>query len=430
MAHSQVISPVIIKTEPRRLRDTFEFLKPYFEDVRELRPRMFAPTMVPLSPFPFKVIQRFSMIASILPREVIFKLAENRNIKRIYYDKPFRAFDYPTVPDEGMFTAPHRVLKKIEFTSTYWTKRLLGCHLANQKGYKGRGVLVGVVDTGTSRVHEQTRRVLFKTTMKQFRDECGHGTHVASTIGGVHALDDYLSNRAKARVNCEGMAPECGLLSVKCLGFFQGIGSTSNIIEAFDICIADKVNVLNLSAGSDVEGETAEEDIFWEVLNSAIQNGVIVVCAAGNAGPDKGSICSPGVMPQVLTVGAFDPMSGKLADFSSRGPTPWGTIKPDVVAPGVSIDSGIVGVSDKAGDGVPSRYSPLSGTSMATPHVAGLVALMAQAKQQSLGQRLTVDEIKEMMTAYSTGKTNDDGWGMISWEMFSDWMETEYGKKI
>jgi hypothetical protein len=96
---------------------------------------------------------------------------------------------------------------------------------------------------------------------------------------------------------------------------------------------------------------------------------VIPVVAAGNEGPRPGTVGTPGALTAVLTVGALDPIGGGVARYSSRGPTPWGSVKPDVVAPGGGypdrgIDSAITGLLDRAGDGIPSRYSPIQGTCM------------------------------------------------------------------
>jgi len=430
LVNSRIISPVIIKTDPKRLRQVVNEILPFTEEMRELLPRVFTPSIPSLSPYPLKVLRRFSMIASILPREIVFRLAENRNVERIFYDRPMYALGFPVVPDEGVFTAPHRLLDKITFTSTAWTKRLLGCDVAHEKGFFGRDVLVASADTGASRVHEQIRRVRMKTAMKQFRDENGHGTHITSTIGGVPMMDDYLSQRSRRRVFCEGMAPQCDLLAVKCLGFYQGVGSTSQIVDAVDIAITEGADIVNMSLGASSETETAEDDVFYEVFEEMIKADIIPVVASGNSGPKPETVGTPGGIPSALTVGAYNPITGELAPFSSRGPAYGDIVKPDVIAPGVEIDSGCVGVCDKAGDGVPSRYSNLSGTSMATPHIAGLVALMRESMKKRLGKVLTVDEIKRMMSELVGSKNNEVGWGILDWSLWENWLETEFGVEL
>lgn len=384
---------------------------------------------IPFSPYPMKLLPRFRMLATTLPREVIFRLAEDPAVEMIYSDEPQWAF-FATVPDEGVFKAPHRLLNEIVFTSTWWTKKLVGADVANEKGFYGRGITVSIADTGASRIHEQTRRVLFKTAMKQIRDENGHGSWCTACVGGVAAIDEYLSQRSGRRVLCEGMAPRCDLIAVKCLGFIIGMGATSNIIDAVDISIDGGADVISMSLGGPSEGIAPDEDPYFHVMEEVVVQGVIPVVAAGNSGPGSKTIGSPGAMPQVLTVGAYDPITGKMADFSSRGPTNWGGIKPDVVAPGVNVDSAIVGALDTSGDGMFSRYSPISGTSMATPHVAGLVALMSEAHRKLLGQMLTADEIKRMMAALGMEKSNLYGNGAITWGIYQKWLSTEFGLEL
>jgi len=109
---------------------------------------------------------------------------------------------------------------------------------------------------------------------------------------------------------------------------------------------------------------------------------------------------------------------------------PDGRTKPDVILPGVSILSASVNLLDYAGDDVPNRFSPLSGTSMSTPHASGLVALMCQASRELLARELTLDEIFTMMEATGEVKNNTSGWGLLSWEKFENWLSTQYGVEL
>jgi len=425
-AQSRVASPVLIEAEPRLLRDLFLELAPYTEEVLETFPRLLG-FMERIEPFtlPIRSLDRFNMLSAFLPREIIFSLAERRGIEKIYADQMMYAF-YQTVPDNGVYTAKRKIAKEVTFTTTEWTRKLIGADIANSRGFTGEGVLVAVADTGASRVHEQIRRVVFESTMGQMRDENGHGTWCTSCIGGEKAVDEVMSRTVGKTVQCEGMAPSCDLLAIKCLGFFIGIGSTSSILQAISRAIDRKANVISMSLGGEAESDKPDDDPYYSVMQKVVEAGIIPVIAAGNSGPDENTMNAPGDMPQVLTVGAYDPIDGKIADFSSRGPTNWDDVKPDVIAPGVDINSGIVGVLDSSGDGKPSRYSPLSGTSMATPHVAGLVACMMQAHRKLVGQELTVDEIKKMMQELGTQKNNTVGWGPITWGIYERWLSTQH----
>ncbi len=420
-AFERVVTPVIIRTESGRLQDIATEIAPLLEDLKERFPRLAVPEIPALGMFPLKIFPRFSMIGTLLPREVIFRLAENRYIERIFPDEPMFAFQYPTVEEDGVFTSPHKITEEITFTTTFYTRRLLGANIANGQGFWGRNVLVSVLDTGGSRIHEQTRRMSFETSMKgQYTDANGHGQWCLSCVGGVDGVDEYLSQRSGRRVRCLGISPECDLLSVKCLGYIIGMGMTSNIIDAMNTSIERGCDIISMSLGGPSQTEKPEDDPFYSVLDEALKYNIIPIIAAGNSGPSPSTIGSPGCLSQSLTVGAYDPVTGEIAGFSSRGPTNWDDIKPDCIAPGVNIDSGCVGVCDRAGDGVQSRYSPISGTSMATPHIAGLVALMSESMNRRINKTLTVDEIKSMLSKLGHEKSNEDGWGILDWSMWGD----------
>lgn len=432
LAHSRIIAGFIVQTAPNRLQDVAAEIAPIIQEVQDRFPRLLEKMPAPLVGR-HRTIRRFNMINCMLPREIVFKLAESRHVNRIYPDQIMWAFaqgPYPTVPPEGVYTMRHRITDQVTFTSTAWTRKLIGADQANTEGYDGRGVMVAIPDTGCSRTHEQIRRAQFETTMPaQHRDENGHGSWCTSCVGGVRARDGYASQHSRKDVYCEGMAPRCGLLGIKCLGYYIGCGSTSNIIEAVDIAISRGADVISMSLGGPSDTEKPEDDPEYPVMEEAVEHGVIPIVAAGNEGPTAHTVGSPGVLPQVLTVGAWDPITGKVASFSSRGPTSWGATKPDTVAPGVLIDSACVGVLDTAGDGVPSRYSMISGTSMATPHVAGLIALMRQSLAKTVGRVLTVEELKDMLEQLGHEKNATTGWGAITWNMWKEWLSTEHGVK-
>ena len=262
-----------------------------------------------------------------------------------------------------------------------------------------------------------------------------HNTWCTACVGGKLTRADTISRLVGKDVMCEGMAPECTLYAIKVLGFVIGTGSDSAIIKGIEWALQEGVNVISMSLGGPVQTNKQEEDPFYSVMRKAVEQGVIPVIAAGNEGPEPQTIGTPGWLEDVLTVGAYDPITGEVANYSSRGPCPDGRIKPDVIAPGGGypdhgIENAIVNLLDKCGDGLPDRYSPIQGTSMATPHCSGLITLMYEAHNKLLGKPLTVREIKTMMEKLGHSKTNDDGWGLISWRMYEDWLSTQYGVKI
>ena len=223
-----------------------------------------------------------------------------------------------------------------------------------------------------------------------------HGTHVAGIIAG---------NGYSSRGKYVGVAPKSNILTIKALDE-NGGGSSSKIIEAISYIIdtKDKYNtkIINLSIGTPANN-TCDKDPLCRAVEKAVEAGLIVVVAAGNSGPERGTILSPGTSRNAITVGAvddkrtIDPSDDTIAPFSSRGPTLEGLTKPDLLAPGVSINS----LSNTKLDG----YSALSGTSMATPLVSGAVALLLnkyndlkpyEVKKRLLKSCIDIKDSKEM----------------------------------
>jgi subtilisin family serine protease len=368
------------------------------------------------------------MFAALLPREAIFELSEDINVVKIYpNDLLYTSTTFPVVPEEGIFKI--KKIKKIRnVTTTYYTRELMG--IDNSLKFTGSGVNVAVLDTGTTRIHEQAPNVIdFDSTMPQQRDENGHGTWVTTCISGKTGFYERLERENNKNAPVEGMSPDCNITSIKCLGWYIGTGSTAGIIEAVERAMNSNSKIISMSLGGSSDVKQPDDDPFHPIFQQAVGKGFIPIIAAGNEGPDAGTIGTPGIFREVLTIGAYNPLDGNISDFSSRGPTKWDEIKPDCVAPGQAIVSGTVGACDRS-DGQPTRYAPLSGTSMSTPHVSGTVARMQQAHSETIAKDLTVGEIKQMLTQLGLEKTNTYGWGKITWQMYKEWMSTEYGVSI
>jgi serine protease AprX len=276
-------------------------------------------------------------------------------------------------------------------------------------GYDGTGVGVAVIDSGVTSWHDDLtaagggqrveRFVDFVNARTSPYDDYGHGSHVAGIIAG----NGFDSNGARS-----GIAPNASLVVLKVLDSV-GNGRISDVIAALDYAVAHRselnIRVVNLSVASGVY-ESYNSDPLALAAKKTVQAGIVVVAAAGNFGRDSsgrfiyGAITAPGNAPWVLTVGAsshmgtIDRSDDTMASFSSHGPTMIdAAAKPDVVAPGVGIES----LSDPSStmyttmapyllEGtVPTTYTPYlsqSGTSMAAPVVAGTVALILQANPQ------------------------------------------------
>ncbi|MFG2622653.1 S8 family serine peptidase [Streptomyces sp. NPDC048507] len=241
-------------------------------------------------------------------------------------------------------------------------------------GFDGAGTRVAVLDTGTDLDHpDLAGRV---DASKNFTDSDtdadrqGHGTHTISTVGGSGAA----SGGAK-----KGVAPGARLLSGKVLND-QGYGLDSWIIAGMEWAVEAKADVVSMSLGD--PSQTACDDPLAAAAERLSQQGPLFVIAAGNSGPGNNTVSSPGCAPSVLTVGAVD-RDDTTAGFSSRGPAGLRhTLKPEIAAPGVGISAAAMG-----GRGV-YAYQSMSGTSMATPHVAGAAAVVKQRHPDWTGQQV------------------------------------------
>lgn len=248
----------------------------------------------------------------------------------------------------------------------------------------GRGVTVAILDTGIDYTHPDLGgcigagcKVAGGHNFIEWEDPTnpmdihGHGTHVAGIVAAKGVLT--------------GMAPDVSLYAYKVLTD-NGWGNNSSIIAALEKAVDpdgdpltdDQIDIVNMSLG----GPGAPDSPLSEAANNATQAGVLVVVAAGNSGSNYSTIDSPGNAELALTVGASDNY-GAIANFSSRGPIVGKQyVKPEIVAPGVDINSTKPGGS----------YVRLSGTSMATPHVAGGAALLKQRFPE-----LSASEIKTLL---------------------------------
>ena len=418
----KIVSPVIVESQPgmfNRVRDGLKHIVPV--NLLEATFHTFLPRITRLIEFPFakwKEMKTFNMVATVLTPGLIEEVAQWQEVERIYPDYTKFAL---SVPPAGTFKDERGRI----FTSTYWTKRMLGLDRANRQGFTGRGINAVVIDTGSRTTHPQLHRVRMLSAMPEKggsgEDSNGHGSWCTACVGGSYAIDK------RYNVPVEGMAPDCSLFSIQALGFIIGTGTSSDIIEAMEMCIGLDAKVVSLSLGSD-DAPRDEDNPEARAIDELVRRNIIPCVAAGNSGPDSRTIGSPGSCLNSLTVGSISPFTGEINDFSSRGPTAEdGYIKPDVVAPGERINSALVGFLDTMTDPTQKRFGPISGTSMATPHDAGLETCVSQLYRERIGEELTMEEIKTMMAELGHGKNNDDGWGLMTWNTVETWVSTEHG---
>ncbi|MGP3914535.1 S8 family serine peptidase [Nonomuraea sp. 10N515B] len=251
----------------------------------------------------------------------------------------------------------------------------VGAPQAWAAGYDGKGVKVAVLDTGVDGTHPDLQGRITESASfvpgEEVKDVNGHGTHVASTVAGTGAASDGAN---------KGVAPAADLLIGKVLAD-NGYGQDSWIIAGMEWAAA-RAKVVSMSLGSDVPDGGADP-MAQAVDNLSKQHGTLFVIAAGNS-YGAGTIGTPGSAASALTVGAVDKADERAA-FSSMGPLDrtYG-LKPDISAPGVGINAAHSSYNDEAS----GPYWQLDGTSMATPHVAGAAAILAQRHPDWTGQQV------------------------------------------
>ncbi|MEU9507239.1 S8 family serine peptidase [Micromonospora sp. NPDC048170] len=247
-------------------------------------------------------------------------------------------------------------------------------------GYDGTGVKVAVLDTGIDPNHPDFAGKIVDSRSfiagEEVKDGHGHGTHVASTIAG--------SGSASGGKN-KGVAPGAQLLIGKVLSD-GGYGADSEIIAGMEWAARSGAKIVSMSLGG--PGTDGTDPMALAVNELTAETGALFTIAAGNEGRSGAStLGSPGTADAALTVGAVDD-ADDIADFSSRGPRIGdGAIKPEITAPGVAVVAARA-AGTSMGKPVDPHYTSASGTSMATPHVAGAAAILAQQHPDWTAERL------------------------------------------
>lgn len=364
------------------------------------------------------------LLAELQARDDVEKIIPGPNIR---LPKPVAEFDMEALMEVLSDKEPGDNLQYVGATNVW-----------EDFGATGEGIVIGGQDTGIQWDHPALVRQYRGTTVTGLdhnynwhdaiklqvasrRNKCGyatkepcddndHGTHTLGTVLGAEEDKNFI-----------GMAPNSQWIG--CRNMDGGVGRPQFYMECFEFFLAPyaqganpmtdgdpfrSADVINNSWGCPVRGSSAEgcqSDEFRPVLAAMKAAGIMVVVSAGNEGSSCGSIgAQPATVSDlVFTVGAYSHRSKKIASFSSRGPSILdGAVGPDVVAPGVSIRSATTG----------SGYSGWmwSGTSMAGPHVAGLVALMWSANPELKGN---VDATAKIIRQTAIPKTTNQTCGGV-----------------
>ena len=412
---SQIYPVIVEATKPDELfKYTLELLSPTLQGLRGLIsritsiPRLFAPdTESIFSMFYPRLIKKFNMFSILATLSMLEELAQSREVVKVYPNRIMKALELPKLTD-----AYYDEKRRLYYTTTYHVvRKIMGVEGVKYDGSRLPNSIAILDTTGVPQHYAIIHAKPDSVIPGIYTDSNGHGTWVAAAAAGK----EWWSLNKLPTV---GVAPGSKLVTTKCLGFITGIGSDSWIIEAIAKSAEVGAKVVNMSLGSDEVPESIEDDPQVKIIEDLSKQGMIFCVAAGNSGPYPETLCSPGIAESALTVGAYNPVTGTVSSFSSRGPTKDGRIKPDCVAPGENIFGPVVGLLDYAI--YPRLYlrgSILSGTSMATPFVAGLVHLIAESAYLN-GINITVETVKDVLRRYGEfpEKSTDYGWGLLSWD--------------
>ncbi len=310
-----------------------------------------------------------AIVATVSKQEM--KVIESRNdIKKIIRDIP--VFIPKTFPG-----------KRVEGDYGDYTFGLFNIgipEIRKSLNITGRNVVIGHIDTGVDDSHPDLAGKILQykdltTGSSTPTDTHGHGTHTAATIVGGKASGKYI-----------GVAPDAKLVVAR------GIGSSSKLLESMEWMFDPDGNPDTLDLPKAVScswhSGSGDQTAYYAMIEKWIEFGIIPCFSAGNSGPNPASITKPKEHPGTFANAAVDNKDA-IASFSSRGPGMYKgskTNKPDFAAPGKDV------YSAKNGGG----YTTKSGTSMACPHTAGVIALLFEANPD-----LTIDQVRDILTSTS-----------------------------
>jgi len=439
----ELINPWLLrKLEERKL---LEEASPQLRLIVEVQPDYMESVKAELRRMRVRIIdQTFNFIKVEAPPALIPEIAKIEGVFMVHYDMPVTIvsqvydplvgrvrpseveFEYPG-PDLFLPLSPLRTffgLLRGRYVPTGTSRKQI---IDVRTPLTGRGVKVAVLDTGIELVHPQIRLKGrgYSTCLVEADpiDRCGHGQHCVTIISGdmVAAIFGL----------CQGMAPDVRPLGIKVLSGF-GTGTMFDVMKGMEL--ADKLgaDVVSMSLGSSECQGGCGICPQCRVIAHLSEKGRIFVIAAGNSGPDVWTISCPGCEPSGITVGSWSITDGSVAWFSSRGPSTKenkgmtiteANMKPDVVAPGGGrshkekspdeyIYTGIFGWLDGMYSGIKHGFEGLHGTSMATPHISGLIALLVEA-----GKVKMAEHFKAVVRDRGEEKDIHRGWGLpkLSW---------------
>lgn len=308
-------------------------------------------------------------------------------------------------------------------TPTSISRKMVGADYAESIGITGKGIKVAVIDTGiapTPQGFTKYKQIVSTIEGQPIAlDDVGHGVWVATCING----NEYKAGGAVLR----GVAPDAEVGVIKCLGYIIGAGTDTSVLKALEAAQKWGADIISASLGGEYTSDDPSVVPQCVAIKQLVEAGIIVVFANGNSGPAPNTVGVPANEPSAISVGSID-VSGVVSDFSSRGPTAQGVIKPDLVAPGQMITSCTTGwiaamqlvARDWPGTGT------ISGTSMACPHAAATIALALQYARAN-GKNLKSADIMLAMSRYGdlpgSRKDNSYGHGLLTFQRLQKYID-------
>lgn len=315
-----------------------------------------------------RVYRIINAISATVPSEAMDVIRRNPGVEYVEIDEKVFAHNY---------RIPITICQEIKVLKQMipWGINRIGSRLVNAVGNTGQGIRIAILDTGIDKEHEDLSKNFkggynFVDNNEDITDLNGHGSHVA----GIIAAEDN-------DIGVVGVAPDAHIYSVKVLDF-AATGSTSDMVSGVEWAVENNMQIINLSLGSNTDSIS-----FRRSVEKVYNNGILIVAAAGNNGNMMGngdSMDYPAKYNNVVSVGATD-VNDNRAKFSSTGPSL------EISAPGVDIPSTLPR----------NRYGTLSGTSMSSPHVSGVAALVMKANP---GMTNTEVRIRLQITAQNIAK--------------------------
>lgn len=375
----------------------------------------------------FMSVKRVSALANqvygVADEQSVRAIANLAFVTIVYYDEPVNRFQFMTPSISFSKTDIHIPVSD--------SAQFIGATDLHDIGITGKGIKVAVVDTGVNKNHPMLQGAVSQqiniakkngAEYADINDGNGHGTHVATTIGG-RDITTY-SKLLEKTIRIHGVAPEVEIIGIKVLDD-EGSGQTSWVIEGMEAAVDAGADIINMSLGSmwDGGGLTPDSKVVDEIV---FNHNVLCAIAAGNSFANL-AIGSPGGSHGALTVGSSairTPTPGIVSTFSSKGTTTDGRVKPDIAAPGGNMlnikETIYAGTSGAMAEEAGENYIGIMGTSMATPHVAGCLALLLQAGMKR--DRYAVEDLLGNTASFQHPKDIYTGWGNINVKKAYDYL--------